>query len=398
MLTRIAFLCLFVILASSCASPGTQDLPISTPQASPETATATLAAVQPSPTVTLSPTAVPSDAISSDNLKQVRLLHQYWLTVANAAAVDPYQMSISALATSPDGKLIAVGGCSKPLEADLRSDNLYCNGVNSQNPDGVPFLIILDADTEDVIGTIPENQHDTTIADLAFTHDGKKLIYAIQPNKFAVWDIASAKIESVLWDGETSAPRIGVSPDDKWFAFKTTDHVQIWDTTSGKFVAEMPAFYRPQFSVDGKQILTNQGGEFVLYETNTWTELERFKIPCDCVYALSPDLSLLAASERIPTENAPILLWDVTTGEQLQSIEGTKGVTSFLAFTPDGSMLWRAGEHGDLTAWSTSDWQMLAENIGTFVPIINLRGFQFIDDGRHYLIFSDQHLGLYGLP
>src|SRR6185436_10619242 len=110
MLSRIAFICLFVILSSSCTAPGTQDLPISTPQAPPETATATLAVAQPSPTVTLSPTAVPSDAIGSDNLKQVKLLHQYWLAVANVAGVDPYQMSISAVASSPDGKLIAVGG------------------------------------------------------------------------------------------------------------------------------------------------------------------------------------------------------------------------------------------------------------------------------------------------
>src|ERR1044071_9484299 len=100
MISRIMFVCLFVAFSASCASQNNQDLPITTPQAPPETATATLTVVQPSPTVTLSPTAVPSDAIGSDNLKQVMLLHQYWLAVANAAGVDPYQMSISAVATS----------------------------------------------------------------------------------------------------------------------------------------------------------------------------------------------------------------------------------------------------------------------------------------------------------
>jgi WD40 repeat protein len=95
---------------------------------------------------------------------------------------------------------------------------------------------------------------------------------------------------------------------------------------------------------------------------------------------------------------APILIWDTSTGEQIQSLKGGRGFTSFLSFTPNGKMLWRAGDRGDLSAWATDDWRLLAENIGTFLPITNLHGFRFVDDGRYYLLFSDQHLGLYGAP
>ena len=136
----------------------------------------------------------------------------------------------------------------------------------------------------------------------------------------------------------------------------------------------------------------------VIYQTGTWNELVRFGLPCDCIYALSPDFSLFAATESASSENAPIVIWDVATGEQIQSLEGNEGFTASLLFTPDGSMLWRARERGDLTAWSTTDWQLLAEQIGGITPIFNLHGFQFVDDGRHYLLFSDLHLGLYGLP
>lgn len=333
-----------------------------------------------------------------ENLKEVRLLHQYWLVVANAAGVDPYEMSISAIAASPDGRLLAVGGCSQHLEADLRSNNLYCDGADSQNPEGIPFLIILDVDSEAVVAVIPENGSGTTVADVMFTHDSQKLIYAIQPDKIAVWDLASKKIESVLWKDNTSAPRIAISPDDRWYALKTTDRLEIWDTVSEKFIAELPADYRPLFSVDGRKMLVNAQRQFVIYDTQTWNELERIRIPCDCLYALSPDLSLLATSAINPTDSVPILIWDVATGKQLQSLESGKDPTMFLSFSPDGHMLWSAGKHGALTAWDTTEWKQLAENIGTFVPIINLRDFEFVDDGRHYLILSDQHLGLYGLP
>lgn len=49
-------------------------------------------------------------------------------------------------------------------------------------------------------------------------------------------------------------------------------------------------------------------------------------------------------------------------------------------------------------AWRTSDWQFLAEQIGGITPIFHLHGFQFVDNGQHYLLFSDLHPCLYGLP
>jgi WD40 repeat protein len=341
---------------------------------------------------------MPTNVIDAKNLKQVKLLHQYWLAVATAVGVDPYEMDISAVAASPNGRLLAVGGCSKPLEQDLRSGNVYCGGQDPQSSDGTPFLLILDANTEDLIGTIPENKTGTTVADLMFTPDGKKLIYAIQPGRFMVWDIASNQTSATLWDGETSAPRIAISPDGRWIALKTTDRVEIWDTQTEKVVQDLPGFFRPQFSLDGTRIVVPVDRQFIVYETGTWNELLRFGMPCDCVYALSPNLSLLATAQGAPVENAPITIWDTSTGVQIHSLQAGRGFTTFLSFTPDGQMLWWAGDHGDLTAWDTSEWKFLADNIGGITPIFNLDGFQFVKDGRHYVLFSDLLLALYGLP
>ncbi|HJR78649.1 MAG TPA: hypothetical protein VJ821_01175 [Anaerolineales bacterium] len=401
MVSRIMAGCisLLLVLSSSCSSSTPDQLPISTPKFTPEIPTATVTPpALPTATPTPPPTQVPSDAISHENLMQVHLLHEYWSIVATAAGADPYEMDISAIAASPQGRFLAVGGCSKPLEADLRSGSIYCNGEDPESPEGRPFLLILDVDTETVVGTISENEPATTVADLAFSYDGEKLIYALYPGKFAVWDVASARLESILWEGDSSAPRIAVSPDGHWIALKTTDQAMIWDAPAGEFVAEIPAYFRPQFSADGGRMMVYRDQEFIIYETGTWTELVRFGIPCDCVYAVSPDFSLFATSARAPTENAPILIWDISTGEQLQTLEGNEGFTDFLLFTPDGKMLWRARERGDLMAWNTSDWRFLAGQIGGVTPIFNLHGFQFVGNGRYYLLFSDLHLGLYGLP
>ena len=211
-----SLICFLLVLSSACA-PERQRLPVTTPRSTPETApTSTLTA--PTPIATLPPTPIPADAIHPDNLKQVRLLHQYWLAVASGAGMDPYEMDISAFAASPDGRLLAVGGCSKPLEEDLRSGNLFCNGTDPESSGGIPFLLILDVSTEEVIAMIPENEASTAIADLAFTPDGERLIYAVHPGKFALWEINSDQPAAILWEGDTSAPKIAVSPDERWIA------------------------------------------------------------------------------------------------------------------------------------------------------------------------------------
>ncbi|HEX2994184.1 MAG TPA: hypothetical protein VHP14_05150 [Anaerolineales bacterium] len=402
MLARVlaGSVCLLMVLCSSCA-PLTQ-LPVATPQSTPVPPTITPTpelspTPAPSATRTSQPTTIPTGAINAENVDQVRLLHQYWLALATEADVDPYEMDTSALAASPDGSLIAVGGCSKPLESDLRSGNVFCDGKDAENPDGVPFILILDSKTENVVGTVPEDEPGTTVADLVFTPDGKKLIYAVYPGKVAIWDVAAREVESVLWEGDATTPRIAVSPDGRWIAVKTTDQVQIWDTSTEEFVAEFPGYFQPQFSVDSRKLLVYHDRQFVVHETDTWAETLRFGMPCDCVYAISPDLSLLATAERATSET-PILIWDTETGEQVQSLEAGKGFTAFLAFTPDGRMLWRASEHGDLTAWDTDKWDLLAEHIGGITPVFNLHGFQFTGDGRSYLLFSDLLVGLYGVP
>jgi WD40 repeat protein len=142
----------------------------------------------------------------------------------------------------------------------------------------------------------------------------------------------------------------------------------------------------------------NDDKQFIVYQTGTWTELLRFGMPCDCVYTVSPNLSLLATSERAPAEKAPIVIWDTSSGVQVQSLQPDNGFTTFLAFTPDGQMLWRASDRGALTAWDTAEWNFVGENIGGITPIFNLRSFQFVGDGRHYLISSDLLLALFGLP
>jgi WD40 repeat protein len=369
-----------------------QRLPVTTPRSTPEsTPTSTL--TTPLPTTTL-----PVKTIHPEKLDQVRLLHQLWLVVATGAGVDPYEMDISTVAASADGRLLAVGGCSRPLEADLRSGNLFCNSADSESAEGVPFLLILDIGTEEILDRIPENETNTVIADLAFTPDSTKLIYAVHPGKFVEWEIDTGQPASLLWEGETSSPQIAISPDGRWIALKPSDEVFILDTASREVIAQLPAYFRPQFSMDNTRLAVYHDSQFVVYATDTWSEVVRFGLPCDCVYALSPALTQLATSERTQAEGALITVWDTSTGMPVQSLQASRGITAFLAFAPDGRMLWRADQRGELVAWETAQWTLLAEIIGGITPIFNLHDFRFLSGGRYYVLLSDLHLGLYGVP
>jgi len=68
--------------------------------------------------------------------------------------------------------------------------------------------------------------------------------------------------------------------------------------------------------------------------------------------AFSPDGSLLATATGFPGTSAE--LWDVETGELLNTLQGHTGSVTSLDFNPDGSLLATAGDDGFLVLWDVA--------------------------------------------
>jgi len=210
-MAKVSMLVLLTVALLTACSPG-QDaaspLPVGpTGQAASQTA----------PTPTDLPTAAPSP-LPSPTPRPVTLAPENFLEWA----VDkPYQAAITRgiefldptffyneIAVSPDGRYIAVGGCT---------ENTYftCKDEFSL---GTSFIFILDSQNGEIISEVPET--DATVTGLVFSPDSRQLIYVLRPLKLAVWDLESQKTARVLAQDERGGyyAQIGLSPDGKRLA------------------------------------------------------------------------------------------------------------------------------------------------------------------------------------
>jgi hypothetical protein len=338
-------------------------------------------------------------------------LHEYSSAITRAPGVpaDFDRTFLSVLAYSPDGRFLAVAGCTEFLGGSIAGP-AKCGLPDSMTPMAKTFLIVLDANTESLVAALPETEPHTSITDLAFTHDGGRLFYTLRnptsDSQLFVWDMDSQRAEPYHWAGR-GYPSIDVSPDDRWLALDngtqddSTGKVSILDLASGELARELPAgYYDPQFSSDGTKLAVAPHGQFVVYEAGAWQEVGSIDLPCErrCYVALSPDLSLLATSEALQ-DNAPLLVSDIDSGQQLQSLPAGDDNTRLLVFTPDGSMLWNLTDGAQVTVWDAETWQSLgSKGFLSELYIWDPYGIQFADDGRTLLVETFLFFFQLGLP
>ncbi len=404
-----------IVIQLSCNALGSSvtPSPVSEANAIPSAVGSVEPTSMPSATVAPSETVAPSliapPAIAGESFGQVKVLHEYWPVIREAAGLwetAPFGTSQTAWALSPDGRYIAVAGCD--AEAGDGSLNSYSSTDCEETVYGTvahAYLFILDAATESVIATLPETGQVLTVGQLVFTQDGNKLIYSLDSGKVQVWDIASGKIQSVILEDGAGSSYFDISPDDKWIALYADDLTRIWDIAGKKFVVEIPSLGAAFFSTDGQKLLVEDYPFLVVYSTGTWQKLSEQVLMPDGItntWQISPDFSLLAVCDT-RLANKPVKIWNVANGELVQTLEGKWDKCGRLIFSPDSHLLLRFDNHGDgPVIWEVDGWKLALANANAanFVG----SGDQFVDwmefsqDGTSVLVNTFERLTLYSLP
>jgi WD40 repeat protein len=235
---------------------------------------------------------------------------------------------IDALAMSPDGTRLALGGNGTGT-IDLW--NLVTGETNRFRKDGHP------------------------VTSLCWTTDGRTLVSSDTGKQVILWNALDGTERSRLLGHEHWVCSAAISPDDSTLVTRCEDNtLRIWELATGKLLKaiEMPAyFFSPvAFSRDGA-LLACVGTDQViqLRETVGWEVVRTAAGHTNHVKSLvfSPDEVTLASA----SDDGTIRLWEVATGEQRCVFRGHLGEVECVKFTPDGQTLLSSGQDGTVRIW-----------------------------------------------
>ena len=263
---------------------------------------------------------------------------------------------VTAVAFSPDGKLLATGSYGRVSIWELttvRPVKVLTNVLGSVNdlkfsPDGSVLAVAggLPSAKGDLrlfevngwkLKTVLRG-HEDVVSCVAFRPDGQKLVSASFDKSVRIWDMAAHKSEAVLEPHSDFVYAVAYSPDGKWLATASKDRtVKLIeaDARMGRltFTGMSLDVLAVAFSGDGTKVISS-GYESGIYWWNTKTA-EREKLigghrAAVHELAVSKDGKTIASAGG----DANVMLWDGSAGTALRTLSAGSLVYA-VALGPD---------------------------------------------------------------
>ena len=205
------------------------------------------------------------------------------------------------------------------------------------------------------------DRHMRWVRSVAFSSDGQTLASG-HFGSIHLWDVASGQVRITL-DGQTRKPwSVAFSPDGRILASGSyvDEKILLWDVTSGQQTATLEGHTSGvgsvAFSSDGQTLASGGYGPILLWDVARAQEKATLDGPYyggTASVAISPDGQTLASAAG----NETILLWEVTSGQQMAALEGDSDVVP-VAFSPDGLTLASGSWDGAILLWDVAGGQV----------------------------------------
>jgi WD40 repeat protein len=245
----------------------------------------------------------------------------------------------AALALSPDGQTIALGGTDGGVRLLAAPGLTPTTSIAAANPGGVTALRI--------------------------SGDGQKLVTGGADGTTALWDLAGNLLTRISQPG-APVTSVDVNADGSLLAASEdrTPSVRAFKP-DGTVLADWDVFpFFTRLSVDGKYLISMSHGARVDRDPVDTTQTATAQVWQDfyTAAAFSPDGRYVA--EAVFDD---IRLWDTLTGEMVRLLDATPPILTpadGIAFSPDGSALARNDYNHNLWVLGTADSALLADDTG----------------------------------
>jgi WD40 repeat protein len=323
------------------------------------------------------------------------------------AGQGSYSDPVNIVAFSPDRKTIATAGSDKNVATMVFTNSIklwdagsgrHLRSIEEKNQqiksiafssDGKSLLSLGTSNFNATIGKLKIWDVDSGRLVHAFEEDIPAIYSApLSPNGnvlasinltggFSLWDLSNVRKTRVLsplktqisFEGIGSSQFITFSPDGKLFAavFMLSGKVSVWDVNTGKLVRELAV---PSVAFGGSVAFSNDGKLLATAGTADMTQGLR------------------------GIGKPSIKLWDLSTGEDIRTLEGHTGQITSFTFSPDGKMLASIGADKTINLWNTSNGQLIHSMEGHNSPSQSLC---FSPDGKLLVSAGGATLG-YRMP
>jgi len=256
--------------------------------------------------------------------------------------------SVSSVAFSPDGKLLASG-----------------SGYWDRT------IKLWEVGTGNLLRTL--TGHTDSVRSVAFSPDGKVLASGSDDRTIKLWEVGTGNLLRTLTGHTSWVYSVAFSLDGKVLASGSLDGtIKLWEVGTGNLLRTLTGHTSlvnsVVFSPDGRVLASGSWDRTIkLWEVGTGNLLRTLTGHTGSVYsvAFSLDGKVLASG----SDDRTIKLWEVGTGNLLRTLTGHTGSVTSVAFSPDGKLLASGSLDGTIKLWSVV-FELLSEPVGEFTGVI----------------------------
>ena len=286
--------------------------------------------------------------------------------------------SLSSLALSPDGSILASGsgdwqGPVRLWDAARRIPIATLEGHTDRvtsvsfSTDGVLLasgswdrtVKLWDVGTRTLVETL--GGHRGGVSSVSFSSDGATLASAGGWNDATVrlWDVATREETGILEGHAKSVESVAFSPPDGALLASGGGYedrtVKLWDVATRDLIGTLEGHESEVFGVafaPGGNVLASVSRDGTrLWTVRTREPIANLEGAGGQSVAFSPDGTKLASGSW-----RTVRLWDVETREQIATLEGHSGSVHSVAFLSDGTALASGSEDGTMLLWDIAPY------------------------------------------